>query len=340
MTFAAVMEEALYGDGGYYRRPEPPMGPGGDYVTGPSLSPLFGRALARLLSRLDGALGVRAALLDAGCGDGSLLAGVAAAPGGDERELLGWDRVERPLVSPARRITEPEELGPRGVEGLIVAYELFDALPVHRLVGRADGPPGELWVAIDDDGRFAWRPGDLSRPELEHLLGGSRLEPGQVADLSPGWRPLAARLASSLRRGLLVVFDYGFSRQGLLDSRVRRHGTLACYRRHRVHRDPFRDLGAEDLTAHVDFTTVREAGEEAGLETLAWTRQTRWLLACGLFDDLAGASASQRAEARALLDPAGMGDALRVLVQARGLDGLEALAAELLSPPGSAGSLP
>jgi SAM-dependent MidA family methyltransferase len=132
--------------------------------------------------------------------------------------------------------------------------------------------------------------------------------------------PLYRRLASALGRGLLVTCDYGYERPRLLDPRVRRHGTLAAYRSHRVHRDALRDLGEQDLTAHVDFTTLREAGEAAGLETVAFTRQARWLTALGLFDDLTRVGPAARLRAAALLDPEGMGDQIRVLVQERSLD--------------------
>jgi SAM-dependent MidA family methyltransferase len=151
-------------------------------------------------------------------------------------------------------------------------------------------------------------------------LGDASLAPGQIADLSPEWAPLYAALARRLGRGLLVTCDYGFPRAQLLDPRIRRHGTLACYRRQTVHRDPFADVGAQDLTAHVDFTALIQTGEAAGLATFALTRQALWLSACGLFDDLADAPAATRREAIALLDGEGMGEEIRVLVQARGVE--------------------
>lgn len=331
VPFAAFMEEALYGDGGYYRRRRPAIGEAGDYVTGSSLSPLFGRSTARLLQRLDAALADqaldrRAALFEAGYGTGDHLAAVVAALGEEGRagrRLRAWDRVERPLPPGVEAVAGLEAVGEGEVEGLLFSYELFDALPVHRLVGRACGGPGELgelWVDLDEGGAFTWREGELSRPELAELLGGAGLEPGQVADLAPGWAPLYRRLARRLGRGLLVTCDYGFERERLLDPRIRRHGTLACYTRQRVHRNPFVKVGEQDLTAHVDFTALRQAGEAEGLTTVAFTRQALWLTACGLFDDLAGAGPERRQEAMALLDGEGMGEEIRVLVQAREVD--------------------
>lgn len=320
LPFAELMEEALYGEGGYYNRAELPIGAQGDFVTGSSHSELFGRATARLLSRLDAVLGEPASLIEAGCGDGRHLAALAASSVG--RSLYAWDRIARPLPPGVRRLESLDELPPAPpINGVVFSYELFDALPVHRLAGLEDGSLGELLVGLDEAGELEWRPGALSDPALASLLGSHKLEPGQVADLSPGWVPLYRQLASLLGRGLLLTFDYGYERPRLLDPRIRRHGTLACYRSHRVHRDALRDLGVQDLTAHVDFTALREAGEAAGLQTVTLTRQARWLTAMGLFDDLGGeADLAMRQQAAVLLDPEGMGDQIRVLVQARGVD--------------------
>ena len=98
-------------------------------------------------------------------------------------------------------------------------------------------------MGLAADGSFEWVEAELSDPALARLLGDAELAPGQIADLAPGWAPLMERLAGRLGRGLLVACDYGYERRRLLDPRVRRHGTLACYRRQRVHRDPFVDIG-------------------------------------------------------------------------------------------------
>lgn len=325
IPFAAFMEEVLYGEDGYYSRDAVPIGEEGDYVTGSSLSPLFGRVTARLLSRLDRALGGTAELFEAGYGMGTHLASIVSSPiykEGGPRRVRAWDRVARAVPEGVERAADLAEVGE--VDGLIFSYELFDALPVHRLIGRADGSVGELWVDVDGDG-FVWKEGEVSDPALPDLLGGAALEPGQVADLAPGWGPLYREIAGRLGRGLVVTCDYGFERERLFDVRVRRNGTLACYSRQRVHRNPFVLVGEQDLTAHVDFTTLIRAGEEAGLTTLAFTRQAFWLTACGLFEELEGADLETRHQAMALLDGEGMGEEIRVLVQGRGIDPGEVL---------------
>lgn len=317
------MDQALYGEGGYYRREALAIGEDGDFVTGSSLSPLFGRATARLLRRLDAALGRSAGLLEAGFGTGSHLAHVLSALSGPEaRRVQAWDRVPRPVPQGAVAVSDLSKIPDGGIEGLIFSYELFDALPFHRLIGQADGSVGELWVDQGEDGGFAWREGELSDPALLDLLRDPdvELQPGQIADLAPGWAPLYGTLARKLGRGLLVTCDYGYERERLLDPRVRMHGTLACYSRQRVHRNPFVLVGEQDLTAHVDFTALIRAGEAAGLTTFAFSRQALWLAACGLFEDLQDAPAETRMAAMTLLDGEGMGEDIRVLVQARGID--------------------
>lgn len=333
IPFATFMEEALYGEGGYYSREDVPIGEEGDYVTGATLSPLFGRVTARLLERLDKALGKAAAeMFEAGYGTGAHLENVVATllEKTMGRRIRAWDRVARPVPAGVERVPSLETIGEGEIEGLIFSYELLDALPVHRLVGRADGSVGELWVDLDEAGAFVWREGDVSDPKLLDLLHHSvqysvhnpeiPLQPGQVADLSPGWEPLYRSLARRLGRGLLVTCDYGFEREKLLDPRIRANGTLACYTRQRVHRNPFVKVGEQDLTAHVDFTTLIQAGEAEGLRTVALTRQALWLTACGLFEELQGADATTRQGAMALLDGEGMGEETRVLVQAKGIE--------------------
>ncbi len=329
IPFAPFMEEALYGAGGYYARTELPIGEDGDFVTGSSVSPLFGRVTARLLSRLDAALGFPAELFEVGYGTGKHLENLLAAfpPGSPARWLRAWDRIARPLPPAVEPVSRLDLVADRSIRGLVFSYELFDALPIHRLVGRENGRVGELWVDLDASGAFCWRHGEPSDRTLVELLDGPHVDlaPGQVADLSPGWRPLYRELAKKLDRGLLVTCDYGFLKPQLLDGRIRFHGTLGCYRRHRAHRDPFRDVGSQDLTAHVDFSTLIGAGEQEGLTTVVLGRQALWLTACGLFEELRGADAAVRRQAMDLLDGEGMGEEIRVLVQARGIDPGEVL---------------
>jgi SAM-dependent MidA family methyltransferase len=121
MPFAEFMEEALYGDGGYYTAAVPPAGRGGDFITGPSFSALFGRATERLLRRLDGALGGPAEMLEAGYGGGEHLRAVAAAAASGRR-LRAWDRVPRPVPDRVERLGSLGRVGRGEVAGLVFSY--------------------------------------------------------------------------------------------------------------------------------------------------------------------------------------------------------------------------
>jgi SAM-dependent MidA family methyltransferase len=338
IPFAELMAEALYGEGGYYGREEIPIGTSGDFVTGSSLSPLFGRATAQLVRRLDEVLGRPADILEVGYGSGLHLRHLLADLGTDsDRRVMAVDRVARPLPDGIEVLANLTDLPTGSLQGLIFSYELFDALPVHRLIGTAEGGLGEIWVELGPQGEFRYADGELSDPDLMECLGpgDAGLAPGQIADVTPAWGLLYKELAGLMRRGLVVTCDYGFERPKLFDARVRRHGTLACYRRQRVHRDALSWVGEQDLTAHVDFTTLAEAGEAVGLETVAFTRQARWLLACGLFDQLQNADQANRLQAMDLLAADGMGEEIRVLVQTRDLDSESVFDLAVLGATGS-----
>lgn len=314
IPFAQFMELALYGNGGYYAVDRPRIGRHGDFLTA-SRSRLFAATTARLLGVLDECLGEPAQMLEVGYGDGRHLDHLARA---GRAHLSGHDRVQRPLPEGVDWTPHPPDAR---VRGMVFSYELFDALPVHRLVSR-HGEMAELWVGIEEDGEsarpFTWLEQPLSDPELVELVEGVELKDGQIVDATLAWRDLYRQLADTLSEGLLVTCDYGYQRRQLMDPRVRRHGTLACYRHHTVHRDPFVDVGRQDLTAHVDFTTLIDAGETAGLRTLGLFKLAEWMTALGIFDDLQAADRETTTEAQLLLDPAGMGSEIKVLVQARG----------------------
>ena len=329
------MEEALYGEGGYYATDELRIGPDGDFVTGSSLSSLFGASTARLLERLGGRIG-RADLLEAGYGDGRHLAAVIGSlPANLGSRRLAWDRVARPAPGGSERIANLQVAQSEPIRGLVFSYELFDALPFHRFRRGSDALWEELEVTIHEES-FDWHRSGISLPGvfpfLEAYLAGS--EEGQIVDLSPAWRPLYRQLARCLERGLLVTCDYGYERHRLLDSRVRRHGTLACYRHHTVHRNPFVEVGRQDITAHVDFTALIEEGEAAGLRTLGLVSQAEWLGACGVFEGLAEADTGTRLEVAQLMDLDGMGTEIKVLVQARGVESEGLFDLELAPPRG------
>ena len=301
ITFADFMATALYGPGGYYARPAA----GADYYTSPQVHPAFGALLAvqffhlwTLLERPN-----PFNVLEPGAGDGLLcrdiLTVARSLPDGfgdairytviDPRPAAGWEasfanaaRVVADILAPMdRAIPVPVHC--------ILSNELLDALPAHR-VRMAGGNLRELYVAIESDvadgyeGALVEIMGEPSTPLLGTRLSdlGITLADGQTAEicrLLDSWADTAAALVQS---GFVLTIDYGRDANDLYDPTLRPHGALVTYRAHRQTDAPLHDVGRQDITAQVDFTTVQRAGEAAGLTTIANIPQGRLLQRLGL----------------------------------------------------------
>ncbi|HET7437306.1 MAG TPA: SAM-dependent methyltransferase, partial [Thermoanaerobaculia bacterium] len=214
----------------------------------------------------------------------------------------------------------------------VISNELFDAFPFARLVQRGD-ELHELWVT-ERDGVLDWTEHEAAAPYLDYFAErGVTLQDGQFADVSLEWSAYYRDLARLVTRGLVVTIDYGFEQKKLFHPRIRRYGTAASYSQQRVSRDLLVDPGMQDLTAHINFTDLEKAGEREGLTTLSFTRLNRFLLAVGIGEhelfrpaqDVTGSVEllEAREDARRLVLPDGIGEEMRVLVQAAGvpLDG-------------------
>lgn len=331
LRFDAFQAEALYArDGGYYERPGR-VGRDGDFVTGAAWHPSFARCLVRIARRLEGELSPPLDLVDVGAGEGELLAFLAGTEAQGLRlsgvELSETRRAAAQARVPRARLHASVEELPAGLTGIVVAYELLDALPVRALRVREDGSLAERLVGLDEQGRFAWDEGECSDGETI-LAGLSRrgavLEPGQLLEVRPGAAGLARRIAAKLSKGLLLFFDYGAPTRALYGpARVR--GTLEAFVGQRVTRDVLSGPGGRDITAWVDFGEVAEALETEGLTVHGLASQSRLLLAAGIAEELAippgeAVSPERSVERNAiakLVAPGGMGESIRVLVAER-----------------------
>lgn len=343
LSFKDFVELALYDPGkGYYSGPENPVGKAGDFITSTRISPVFGYGLSRLAGEfMDRAGDGLAAIVDIGCGDGELIHSISrnlrpdllprAVFYGMDRSL---ERVPSSLVSGTEvHFVRLLEDVPADLPMLLLSNELFDALPWARLVQRPEGL-SELWVR-GSDGALDWfeKPA-CSEYEAYFEERGVKLEAGQFADISLEWEALYRSFCDRTRRGLIVTIDYGFAQKQLFDVRIRRFGTAAAFTGHQVHRDLLARPGEQDLTAHINFSDLEGAGERAGMATLAFERQAKFLLSLGITDhplfapaeaDQAGSLSevldreAMRQAARRLVLPEGIGEEMRVLVQARGM---------------------
>jgi SAM-dependent MidA family methyltransferase len=328
ISFRDFMEAALYDpEEGYYARGAR-IGDGGDFVTSPHVTPSFAAALARRFRRETEDFEGTVDFVEAGAGEGRFLKDFAGALAREDRVFAGRVRltaIERAPIARERlaslgeacRVLESADEIPQGsVSGWIFSNELYDALPVARVHGTADGL-SELFVGIDDRG-FTWvrRPApDAYRDYFASF--GVKLEAGQTAEVSPAAAPLHRRLSRALARGFLVTFDYGHRAPVLYHATARRNGTIAVHTRGSRRADPLARPGEVDLTAHVNWDGLIRAGEQEGLTTRGITRQGRFLVESGVFDFVA--SEAEKWRAYRIVDPEGMGDELSVLVQTRGV---------------------
>ena len=376
MTVAAFMDLVLYHPQlGYYARAAQRSGRAGDFVTSVDVGPVFGQLLAvqieemfDLLSRpasLSSAPSSSSAgfdLVEAGAGNGRLSADILRAL--REAHAPHVDRVRLHLVEAseearraqgdmlgdlAERLASSSESLPASFQGVLVANELLDALPVHQVIMREDGlretyvvASRQSPVASQENGGAELETGDWrlgtgdwslrtiegppSTPALAAYFDrlGIVLEPGWRTEVNLraiDWIRVAAR---RLRQGFLLIIDYGHEAHDLY-SASHAAGTLTAFEKHHTRRDAGRvgwldRPGHQDLTAHVDFTSVRAAAEEEGLATLGFMDQTYFLMGI-----LAGASSNplnplnlnDRLALKTLLMPGGLGSTHKVLVLGR-----------------------
>ena len=325
----------LYAPGlGYYVAGARKLGPGGDFVTAPELTPLFGRALARQVGEVLAGSGGNE-VVELGGGSGALAADLLDALAAQERPPEVYTIVEvSPELRERQRATLHERAAahadrvrwlddlPVAIRGAIVLNEVLDAIP-PRVVARRGGEWLERGVVVRD-GALALADRPLADAAVR-ALAEDRFPPGidYVSEVNPAAEALVRGLAQRLARGALVILDYGFARHEYYHPQ-RHEGTLVGHYRHRVHADPLLWPGLSDLTAHVDFTAMAEAGEAAGLHVAGYASQAAFLLGCGILDLLARtgmpASASYLRAAAAvqqLTSPAEMGELFKVLALAR-----------------------
>ncbi|HOB45565.1 MAG TPA: SAM-dependent methyltransferase [Zoogloea sp.] len=340
ISFATYMAEALYAPAlGYYSGGARKFGAGGDFITAPELTPLFGQAIATQIQQIMELSAPH--IIEAGAGTGLLAADLllelelrGALPesyailevSGELRERQ-FDTLAAKVPHLAPRVRWLDSL-PEHFSGALLANEVLDVMPVHIVAWRADGI-FERGVALGESGQFVWADRPVSGKVAEAAEALARPLPSEgeyVSELNLAGRAWIAELAKRLDKGAMLLVDYGYPRaEYYLDSRST--GTLLCYFRHHAHGDPFLWPGLNDITAFVDFTAIAEAGFEAGLDVLGYTDQANLLFNCGVLaclarrapetspDYIRSAKAVQR-----LTGPHEMGELFKVIAMGRGIE--------------------
>lgn len=343
IPFSRYMERCLYQPGlGYYSAGSRKFGAAGDFITAPEITPLFGRCLAQTCSHVLAETG-QGDILEFGAGSGRLAVDLLSALEKLDRLPEHYYILERSAELRERqqhllgaqlpglgdRIIWLDTLPENGFHGVMLANEVLDAMPVERF--RWSGEVVEQFcVECNQDG-FGWcleavhdngLAVAVQKLQQDHDLGA-----GYVSEINLSLASWLGSLAELLDQGLVLLIDYGYPRHEYYHPQ-RHSGTLMCHYRHRAHDNPFTWPGLQDITAHVDFTALAEAGVGAGLEVAGYTTQAWFLLDCGLENLLPAAGITDSAadlllaqQAKKLILPGEMGERFKFIGLAKDLAG-------------------
>jgi len=310
------MEEALYHPQfGYYSSSRNPVGKDGDFFTSSNLDPVFGKLIALQFKAMAEDLGVPPesfTILELGAGSGLLA-----------RDILQFQTFPYRILERSAAMRERQRHALAGYDvkwidelpieftGCVFSNEFFDALPVHRIV-RRNGSLREIYVAWDN-GPFTEVEGELQSPC------DAPVAEGCIADINLEARDWIGRIAASLNRGFHLAIDYGYLDREFY---ARPQGTLMCYWRHQVSENPYDRVGEQDMTAHVNFSDLIDAGRAASLNAAEFSSQMDFLIRLGILDEIEPLALSGTAESverlqaiKKLILPGNMGERFKVLIQ-------------------------
>ena len=340
ISFAEYMKLCLYAPGlGYYSAGSHKLGQNGDFTTAPEISPLFSRTLARhshdALQQLN-----QANILEFGAGSGKMavdilieLAALKALPehyyiietSADLRHRQ-QQTISDTVPHLADKVIWLDNL-PEGFVGVVLANEVCDAMPVHCLHFR-DGHVSERYIEIQG-ASVGWCEGGLSHPRLDHHA--TQIQPliddgDYITEVNLAAEAWLASLADHIQQGAIFIIDYGYPKASYYHPQ-RTSGTLMCYYQHQGHDNPLILHGLQDITAHVDFTTLAQSAVDSNLQVAGFQSQADFLLAGGITelaqhsnDDLA--MLQQAAEIKRLTLPSEMGESFKVLSLTKDIDHL------------------
>lgn len=314
ISFKTFMNLCLYDDHfGYYKQPKQRIGKQGDFYTSSALGTIMGECLAYAVAaniqeeRVEHA---EIQIVEWGGGRGQLarhMLDELASIDSDNYEKTSWIAIETSRfhrqqqeaalashITKLRHMTESEWLKAPHSKGhrvytVIIANELLDAFPVHRVRRAQARRIQEQFVVWNEEAQqFAseWRP--LTDQKLDGILQRQQLPlsiEGQEAEVNIAAEEWIKKVARRLKRGCMFVIDYGDVQQEII-AEHRMLGTLLCYRKHVAHDDPLSEAGEQDITAHVNFTPLMTAAKEAGLNQVSLTTQKQFLIDAGILQQL------------------------------------------------------
>jgi SAM-dependent MidA family methyltransferase len=349
IPFSQFMEWCLYHpECGYYRSERMGIGRDGDFYTSPCVHPLFGGLIAKQLSQMSEQLGGKTFDVVEQGGDRGFLC----------EDVLQWAKKNSPVFYQRLRYhlietspyllkeqkerlvvherggkvfwMDPEvfEKGKSVIEGCFLSNELVDAFPVHRVIFD-QGNLKEIYVT-QDHGHLKEERGDLSDQRIISYFQsmGITLQEGQRAEVNLKALDWMEEVARCLKKGFVLTIDYGYLAKEVYDPH-RREGTLLCYTQRHISDNPYERLGEQDITSHVNFTSLIQKGEEVGLRFTGLVPQYQFLIALGLLQEMESQEREMsevdalkfRLSLKHLIEPEiGMGEVFKVLIQHKGID--------------------
>jgi SAM-dependent MidA family methyltransferase len=335
IDFATFMQMALYTpELGYYSGGAKKFGVGGDFVTAPEISPLFAQALAEQIAQVLNE--TSGDVLELGAGTGKLAGDLLVCL--QQLQLLPAHYYILEVSDHLRAVQQeylrdklPVELFsriawleciPNAFVGVMLGNEVLDAIPVH-LICNEDGKLYERGLAWDEG--LVWLDQPLEKGAFYEEVSAYDLPVNYLTELNPSSVGLINSLATALKQGVILMLDYGFGAAEYYHPQ-RNQGTLMCHYQHYAHSDPLVNVGLQDITAHVNFTAIAEAGVANGL-SVSYTNQASFLINCGLLALLAKVSpddmavyAPLAAAAQKLLSPAEMGELFKVIALSKAIN--------------------
>lgn len=338
MSFEQFMNLALYAPGmGYYNSGATKLGSAGDFVTAPEISSLFGRTLAQQVIQIFRQVS-QSNILEFGAGSGKLaldlLLELEKADALPEKyfilEISAELRQRQQLLLANKiphliQLIEWLEQLPTQFNGIILANEVLDAMPVH-IVSWHDSTIFERGVTWQNN-QFSWQDRPIHNIGLNEAVSqltlqinpNNNLADAYVSEINLAAGHFMHSLANILQQGVILLIDYGFGRNEYYHPQ-RNQGTLMCHYRHHAHDDPFYLPGLQDITSHVDFSAIIAATENTELMLLGYTTQAYFLINCGITEILAQTSVEdtnnylpQANQLQKLVSPSEMGELFKVI---------------------------
>lgn len=342
ISFADFMQHALYAPRlGYYSAGSQKFGKGGDFVTAPEITPLFAQTVSKQIAQVLQL--THGHVLELGAGTGKFAADILLALAelqclpakyfilevSDHLRQIQLETLRKLLSEDLLARVEWLESLPATFEGVVLGNEVLDAIPVH-IVRVASQGLLERGVKITEDG-FAWQDmafdaNNTIHHHLKAAITPLNLPEGYVTEFCPAASGLITSLTTMLQHGTILMIDYGFSAREYYHPQ-RNQGTLMCHYQHYAHPDPLVYIGLQDITAHVDFTSMAYAAVNHGAELSGFCSQAQFLMNCGILDEMSKVSPHELAQyaplaaaAQKLLSPAEMGDLFKVIAFSKGLE--------------------